>query len=54
MFVVLVRCPLVLLVVSIVVFGLLGFIVSDLVFGTKKSNENNEHECGAKNKNNHN
>ena len=33
---------------------LLVFIVSDLVFVLKKSNENSEHEYGTKNKNNHN
>ena len=54
LFLLLVRCPLFLLVVSIVVFGLLVFFVSDLVFVLKKSNENNEHEYGTKNKNNNN
>ena len=39
LFLLLVRCPLFLLVVSIVVFGLIVFIVSDLVSVQKKSNE---------------
>jgi hypothetical protein len=39
LFLLLVRCPLCLLDVSSVVFGLLVIIVSDLVFVLKKSNE---------------
>ena len=51
LFLLLVRCPLFLLVVSIVVFGLLVFIVSDLVFVLKKSNEKQRARVWNKNKN---